>query len=123
MPIDVDRSRSPRLLVYRFSGPAPARQAQAELREALITEGHLTAETGALIDLRGLDDSGADLETTIALAAPAGGWPHQRAYVVVPWMHLPVLRLMQGREADTVVMSAFLDEPSALAWLEERGAK
>jgi hypothetical protein len=121
MPIHVDRTDAPARLIYRYRGAAPSPDEQAVLRHNLINEGHLTAATGALMDLTRLDTVPTDEELlrTIEAALEIGGWPRRRAYVVLPWMHLPIVRAIAQRTSTTITLAAFLSEADALRWLDE----
>ncbi|HWI16444.1 MAG TPA: hypothetical protein VNT81_01765 [Vicinamibacterales bacterium] len=122
MAIDVDRADAPGLLKYRYHGEVPSPEEQGELREALIRAGDLNSSTRALMDIRELVGvpNEAELERTIAMANEAGGWPLTRAYLVLPWMHLPFMRLLRERAPNSITLAAFLDESDAMRWLHSR---
>jgi hypothetical protein len=120
MPLNVDHTAAPRLLIYRYTGAAPSPEEQANVRQTLIAAGHLTGETLAVMDLRALQGMPTDeeLKRTVALAMEDNAWPVRRAYVVLPWMHLPVIRAIESLTAGTITMAAFLTEQDALDWLQ-----
>lgn len=120
MPIQVERHFAPRLLLYRFVGVPPSPEHQADLRRELIARGQLTADTRAVMDLRGLTELPTDEEMarTIKLAMEDDAWPRRRAYVVLPWMHLRLMQAIETQAAGAVTMAAFMDERAAVEWVE-----
>lgn len=121
MPIEVDRSEAPRLLRYRYWGPPPSSQEQADVRLTMIASGELTDETSAVMDLRGLTGvhTAEALDAAIVSALRVGGWPCRRAYVVLPWMHEAMMEMLEDRLSETITMAAFIDVGAALQWLTE----
>ena len=59
-----------------------------------------------------------ELERTIVMASQAGSWPLKRAYLVLPWMHLPCMRLLRERAPNSITLAAFLNHADAMRWLE-----
>lgn len=122
MPIDVDTTRAPAFVRYRFSGEYPSIEEQQALRDSLITLGLLTAETVALMDVRELTRVPDDdvLAKTVAAALQRGGWPRRRAYLIDPVSHRQMVEQFQDLAMTTVKTAAFADEQEALAWLMPR---
>jgi hypothetical protein len=119
MPIEVDTSEAPALLRYRYFGPFPSLEEQALVRERLIGDGHLTANTIALMDVRELDTV-ADEDTlarTVAAALQRGGWPRRRAYLIDPDKHGHMIEQFKQLAMTTVTTQAFVDEREAMQWL------
>jgi hypothetical protein len=119
MPIEVDTSQAPALLRYHFTGPFPTVEAQALVRERLIADGHLTAGTIALMDVREVETVPDDdvLARTVATALQRGGWPKRRAYLIDPVRHTHMIDQFKQLAMTTVATAAFTDESEALAWL------
>jgi hypothetical protein len=119
MPIEVDTSEAPALLRYRYFGSFPPLEEQALVRERLIADGHLTADTIALMDAREVDDIPDDdvLARTVAAALQRGGWPRRRAYVIDPARHSHMIEQFKQLAMTTVTTAAFTEEAQALEWL------
>lgn len=122
MPIDVDTSRAPEFLRYRYSGAFPSLTDMALVRNRLIALGMLTADTIALMDVRDLTQVADDdfLAKTVAAALEKGGWPRRRAYLINPARHQHMIEQFQDLAMRTVTTAAFTDEKDALDWLFER---
>jgi hypothetical protein len=120
MPIEVDTSEAPAFLRYRFTGPFPSPEEQSVVRERLIADGHLTAETTALMDARNVENVPDDdvLARTVAAALQRGGWPRRRAYLIDPVRHAHMIEQFQQLAMTTVATAAFVDERVALEWLQ-----
>ena len=120
MPIEVDTSEAPALLRYRFTGPYPSVDEQSLLRERLIADGHLTADTVAIMDAREVENIPDDdmLARTVAAALQRGGWPRRRAYLIDPARHAHMIEQFKQLAMTSVTTAAFIDEPEALAWLK-----
>lgn len=99
MPIEVDTTRAPRLLRYKYTGDFPSVEEQSRLRDSLISFGYLTADSVAIMDTRGLAEVPDDdaLARTVAAALQRGGWPKRRAYVINLPMHLHMIQQFQDR--------------------------
>ena len=121
MPIEVDTSEAPALLRYRFIGPWPSVEEQSNLREQLIADGHLTADTVALMDTRGLSSVADEdaIARTVAAALQRGGWPRRRAYLIDPAKHRHMIEQFQQLAMTTVATAGFSDEQEALEWLRK----
>ena len=119
MPIEVDTSKAPAFLRYRFHGGFPSVEEQSLLRDRLITFGFLTAETLAIMDTREIVELPTDdfLARTVAAALERGGWPRRRAYLIDPRMHQHMIAQFQDLAMTTVTTAAFVDEDEAMAWL------
>jgi hypothetical protein len=119
VPIEVDTTRAPSFIRYRYFGEFPSLEEQKVLRESLITFGLLTKDTVALMDARELSEVPDDiiLAKTVAAALERGGWPLRRAYLINPVVHLHMIRQFQDLAMTTVTTAAFVDEDEAMAWL------
>jgi hypothetical protein len=119
VPIEVDTTRAPAFIRYRYYGEFPPLEEQKVLRESLMTFGLLTADTVALMDARELTAVPDDeiLAKTVAAALERGGWPLRRAYLINPAMHLHMIRQFQDLAMTTVTTAAFVDEAEAMKWL------
>ena len=122
MPIEVDTTRAPAFVRYRFRGEYPSIDEQAAIRESLITFGLLTSETVALMDVREVTQIPSDdiLAKTVAAALERGGWPRRRAYLIDPVAHRHMIEQFQDLAMTTVTTAAFADEDEAMAWLMPR---
>ncbi|HEX6163666.1 MAG TPA: hypothetical protein VFZ31_09890 [Vicinamibacterales bacterium] len=122
MPIEVDTSRAPAFVRYRFYGDYPSVEEQAAVRESLITFGLLTADTVALMDVREVTQTPSEdvLARTVAAALERGGWPRRRAYLIDPATHRHMIEQFQDLAMTTVTTAAFADEGEAMAWLMPR---
>ena len=122
MPIEVDTTRAPSFVRYRYFGAYPSLEEQQALRESLIAFGLLTADTVALMDVRELTQVPSDdvLAKTVAAALQRGGWPLRRAYLIDPVMHRHMIEQFQDLAMTTVKTAAFADEQEAMAWLMGR---
>jgi hypothetical protein len=119
VPIEVDTSRAPAFLRYRFHGGFPSVEEQSLVRDRLIAFGFLTAETVAIMDTRDLAETPSDdfLARTVAAALERGGWPRRRAYLINPEMHQHMIEQFQDLAMTTVTTAAFVDEHDAMEWL------
>jgi hypothetical protein len=119
MAIEVDTSRAPAFIRYRYSGAFPSVDEQSTVRERLIANGLLTADTVAIMDAREVtqipDDDG--LARTVAAALQRGGWPRRRAYLINPAVHQHMIEQFQDLAMTTVTTRAFVDEQEAMTWL------
>lgn len=120
MPIEVDTSEAPAFLRYRYTGPYPSVEEQSLVRERLIADGHLTADTVALMDAREVENIPDEdvLARTVAAALQRGGWPRRRAYVIDPARHADMIEQFKQLAMTSVTTAAFADEHDALAWLK-----
>ena len=120
MPIEVDTSEAPAFLRYRYTGPFPTVDEQSLLRERLIADGHLTAVSVAIMDVREVDAVPDDdvLARTVAAALQRGGWPRRRAYIIDPARHAHMIEQFKQLAMTSVTTAAFADEHDALAWLK-----
>ena len=100
-----------------MAGPSP--EEQGELRQALIRAGELTETTRALMDIRELIGvpNETELELTIVMANRAGGWPLRRAYLVLPWLHMPFMKRLRERAPKSITLATFLYQADAMRWL------
>ena len=119
MPIEVDTSEAPAFLRYRYTGPYPSVAEQSLLRERLIADGHLTADTVAIMDARQVENIPDDdmLARTVAAALQRGGWPRRRAYLIDPVRHSHMIEQFKQLAMTTVMTAAFTDEDEARLWL------
>jgi hypothetical protein len=122
VPIEVDTTRAPELLRYRYTGAFPSVEEQSRMREKLIALGFLTADTLAIMDVRQLEGMADDdfLARTVAAALERGGWPRRRAYLIDPARHAHMIRQFQDLAMRTVTTAAFGDEAEAMDWLYSR---
>jgi hypothetical protein len=122
VPIDVDVSRAPAFIRYRYHGDFPSLEEQAALREHLIVTRLLTADTVAIMDARELTLVPDDdvLARIVAAALQRGGWPRRRAYLIDPAAHSHMITQFQDLAMTTVTTAAFVDEDEAMAWLMQR---
>lgn len=122
MPIEVDTTRAPAFIRYRFQGEYPSVQEQSMLRESLITLNLLTADTVALMDVRDITMIPNEdvLAKTVAAALERGGWPRRRAYLIDPAAHRHMIEQFKDLAMTTVTTAAFGDEDEAMAWLMHR---
>jgi hypothetical protein len=122
VPIEVDTTRAPSFIRYRFFGDYPSIEEQHALRDSLIMLGLLTAQTVALMDVRELTRVPDDdiLAKTVAAALQRGGWPLRRAYLIDPVSHRHMIEQFQDLAMTTVTTAAFADDDEAMAWLMPR---
>jgi hypothetical protein len=122
VPIEVDTTRAPAFIRYRFYGEYPSIEEQAAVRESLLTFGLLTTATAALMDVRELTHLPNDdiLAKTVAAALERGGLPRRRAYLIDPLSHRHMIEQFQDLAMTTVTTAAFVDEGEAMAWLLRR---
>lgn len=122
MPIEVDTSRAPAFIRYRFHGEYPSIEEQTAVRESLITFGLLTEQTAALMDVREVTQVPNDdvLAKTVAAALERGGLPRRRAYLIDPVSHRHMIEQFQDLAMTTVTTAAFADEGEAMKWLLPR---
>jgi hypothetical protein len=122
VPIEVDTSRAPAILRYRYYGAYPPLEEMAAMRDKLISMGLLTADTVALMDARELANVPDDdmLAKTVAAALQRGGWPRRRAYLIDPQRHQHMIEQFQDLAMRTVQTAAFVDEQEAMDWLLRR---
>ena len=122
MPIEVDTTRAPLFVRYRFYGEFPSVEEQSAVRESLIAFGLLNADTVALMDVREVTQVPSDdvLARTVAAALERGGWPRRRAYLIDPATHRHMVEQFQDLAMTTVTTAAFADEGEAMAWLIPR---
>ncbi len=95
----------------------PSAREQARVRAQLIADGHLTADSVSLLDLRDIEGP-LDAEAILHVISEAirVGMPRRRACLINPGIHL---RSVQQFQAAVPWMStaAFIDEREALEWL------
>ena len=122
VPIEVETSRAPAFVRYRFFGGFPPVEEQSRLRDHLIATGLLTAETVAIMDTREITQVPDEdvLAKLVATALQRGGWPRRRAYLIDPATHLHMIQQFQDLAMTTVTTAAFVDEDEAMAWLMQR---
>jgi hypothetical protein len=122
VPIEVDTSRAPAFIRYRFFGDFPSLEEQSTLREHLIRTRLLTSDTVAIMDTREITEVPDDdvLAKLVAAALQRGGWPRRRAYLINPATHLHMIKQFQDLAMTTVTTAAFVDEAEAMAWLMPR---
>lgn len=119
MPIDLDVTDAPAFVRITLRGEWPTLEEQRDVRRTLIADGHLTAETRALIDFRLLASTAgySDVEEIIASAMKDGGWPLFRAYVVGSAVQFGLVRQMKALAPATVELEIFTSEEEAHVWL------
>jgi hypothetical protein len=119
MPIDIDTSEAPLFVRITLRGEWPTVDEQRDTRRALMANGHLNAETRALIDFRQLASTAAysEVEKMIASAMQDGGWPLYRAYVVGSAVQFGLVRQMKALAPAPVELEIFTSEEEAHVWL------
>jgi hypothetical protein len=121
VPIEVDTAQAPAFLRYRYVGGFPSIEEMTMIRNHLIALGLLTADTIALMDIRGLTEVPDEdfLAKAVAAALEKGGWPRRRAYLIDPARHQYMIAQFQDLAMRTVTTAAFVDEQEALTWLQQ----
>ena len=119
MPIDLDTSEAPSFIRITLRGEWPTLEEQRAARLDAMSAGHLTDETRALIDFRGLATTASysDVEKIITAAMKDGGWPLYRAYVVGSAVQFGLVRQMKALAPPHVEIEVFTDENEAQIWL------
>jgi hypothetical protein len=119
VPIDVDVSEAPEFLRWTVRGEWPGIAEMGEVRTRLIANGHLTATTKALFDIRNVETipSYHEVAPMIAAAMKAGGWPRHRAYVVASAVQFGLVRQMKALAPPDIQVEVFFDDIEALKWL------
>ncbi|HYE85060.1 MAG TPA: hypothetical protein VEA16_01805, partial [Vicinamibacterales bacterium] len=90
MPVDIDTTEAPALLRITFTGALPTPEEQQAMRERLIADGLLTADSACLIDVRAAEVPDAITIGKSIAAAVRAGIPRRRACVINPGKHLAV---------------------------------
>jgi hypothetical protein len=122
MPIAVDTSDAPQFVRWTITGPWPAISDVAIVRERLIADGHLTAQTRGLWDIRDVETipSYAEVTPMIESARRAGGLPWYRAYVVGSAEQFGIVRRMKAMAPADYRIEIFFNDADALAWLRRQ---
>ena len=125
MPIDLDTSEAPSFIRVTLRGEWPTIEEQREARLQAMAAGHLTADTRALLDFRGLATTAgySEVEPMIAAAMKDGGWPLFRAYVVGTGIQFGLVRQMKALAPPHIEIEVFTDEQEAQMWLWRNARK
>jgi hypothetical protein len=117
VPIEVNTEEAPALLRFRCVGPLPSAAEQARLRNQLIADGLLTADSVSLLDVRDVEGplDPVNIAASIAEIVRAG-MPRRRACLINPGIHLALLQQFQAA-VPWMATAAFIDEREALEWL------
>jgi hypothetical protein len=122
MAIDADTAFTPDVLVLRARGHWPILSDAHTLRTWLVSNGHLTPETRALIDVRDvLTPVDTEAERVIMAAASADdGLPAVRAYLIGSAVQSSFARQLQVRAPGRTRIGVFSTEQAAFMWLHQR---
>jgi hypothetical protein len=125
MPIAIDTSEAPSFIRITVTGEWPTLEEQRDARQRAIDHGHLTADTRALIDFRGLSSTVPYTEVAkiIESAMKAGGWPLFRAYVVGSAVQFGLVRHLKALAPPHVEIEVFTDEQEAQVWVWRNARK
>lgn len=118
LPVDLDVSQAPGYIRLNLTGELPTVQDQGTLRRELMARGHLTADTRALLDLRGVTrmPKYSEIQQIVAAATADKGWPLRRAYLVMPGVQFGFVRQLQAIAPPEVTIDLFTTESEALEW-------
>lgn len=114
--IEVDTKEAPALLKFRLAGAFPSADEQAAVRDQLIADGLLTADTVSLLDVREVETPSPGVVIQSIFEAMRAGIPRRRACLINPGKHLQVLQQFQAA-VPWMTTAAFIDEREALEWL------
>jgi hypothetical protein len=117
----VDLTHSPHLLRYTWVGPAPTPEQAATLRITMAQAGHLTAETGVLVDMQELTTlpTLSELRAIVFRARTDGMTPRAVAFLARTPEQFGVSRQNEMLLPSEVTAAVFTDEDEARAWLME----
>ena len=115
----VDLTNAPVVVRYTWRGPAPTPLQLMTLRKALAGGGHLTADTGLLIDMREMTTSPSfgGLRFATAAVCASGPTPRAAAFVAGNALQYDMARQNEMMLPHTVQGGVFSDEADALKWL------
>jgi hypothetical protein len=117
--LTVDVTDAPVVVQYAWRGPAPTPIQLTRLHKHMAGAGHLTADTGLLIDMRAMTTlpSLDELRATMARIRADGSPPRAVAFVAGTALQYGVARQHEMMLPHTVQVGVFSDEPDALQWL------
>jgi hypothetical protein len=117
VPIEVNTEEAPALLRFRCVGPLPSAAEQARLRNQLIADGLLTADSVSLLDVRDVEGPVDPVNVVASIAEIVrAGMPRRRACLINPGRHLAFVQQFQAA-VPWMSTAAFIDEREALEWL------
>jgi hypothetical protein len=119
LPLYADTSDAPRFVRITLAGDWPSFDERAAFRRRLVSDGHMKADTRALIDLRGLKSLPAhgDVDAIVATAQHEGGLPRLHAYVATTVDQIVVARMFKQSAGAGTVVEIFKDAHEAETWL------
>jgi hypothetical protein len=119
VPIDVEVSEAPAFLRWTVRGEWPGIAEMGAVRSQLIANGHLTAGSKALFDIRDVETipSYHEVAAMIAAAMKTGGWPRHRAYVVASAVQFGIVTQMKALAPSDIQVEVFFNEVEAMKWL------
>jgi hypothetical protein len=121
--LTVDVTNAPVVVRYAWRGPRPTPIELTRLHKHLAGAGHLTADSGLLIDMRAMTTlpSLDELRATMARLRADGSPPRAAAFVAGTALQYGVARQHEMLLPHTVQAGVFSDEVDALEWLGIRG--
>lgn len=125
MPIDVETSDAPHFVRWTITGHWPSIADVRKVREQLIADAHLTADTRGLFDIRNVESipSYSEVSSMIEAAMKSGGLPLFRAYVVGSAEQFGIVRQMKALAPPGIHVEIFFNEPEALMWLHRSSGR
>jgi len=120
MAFQVDATGAPRIVRMTLGEDWPGLAEQRAWRLSMIESGKITAQTRALIDVRGLArlPNYEDLQEILSGIIRDGGWPLQRAFLTSTAAQFGVARQLQLMAPQTLTVEVFTDPNEAEAWLQ-----
>jgi hypothetical protein len=119
LPLHADTSDAPRFVRITLTGAWPSFDERAAFRRRLVADGHMKADTRALIDLRGLMTLPAhgDVDAIVATAQREGGLPRLHAYIATTVDQIIVARMFKLSAGAGTIVEIFKDVHEAETWL------
>lgn len=119
VPIDVDTTRAPGILIFTIRDEWPPLDDLLEMRARLVTAGHLTAETRALVDVRHVTPASCGKTTQGLHCGMPDDLPLVRGYLVASVEQFGFAQQLQAVAPPGPRVEIFTDEGNALRWLGE----